>query len=163
VWALGVTLYLHLTDRFPFADSGQTDLSSAMFARPLIPPSRLNGQVDPFLDQVVFKALSVQPEQRYPSAKELLDDLLKWQPRGARTERPKFESSSDTSKIALGAHSSPDEARALQMARKAVDLAKQVARLPEAADLMEEAFNKWPPLREEYEGRVQLWRRGIVM
>ena len=35
--------------------------------------------------------------------------------------------------------------------------------LMEAADLMEEACNRWPGLREEHEYRLQLWRRGIVM
>jgi hypothetical protein len=29
--------------------------------------------------------------------------------------------------------------------------------------LLEEALNKWPALRPEYESQVKLWRRGILM
>ena len=32
-----------------------------------------------------------------------------------------------------------------------------------AADVLEEAFNKWPGLRTEYQDQLQLWRRGISM
>jgi serine/threonine-protein kinase len=42
-------------------------------------------------------------------------------------------------------------------------LAQNPATLTEAADLMEEAFSKLPELRNEYRGRVTLWRRGISM
>jgi len=56
---------------------------------------------------------------------------------------------------------SPQEARAI--AARAIGLAQDPTTLNEAADLMEEAFNKLPQLRNEYQGRVKLWRRGISM
>ena len=34
--------------------------------------------------------------------------------------------------------------------------------IEEAADLMEEALNKWPDLRSKFEYQLKLWRRGIV-
>ena len=49
------------------------------------------------------------------------------------------------------------------MTGEAVRMARDSGQLMKAADLMEEAFNKWPPLREEYEYQVQLWRRGVAM
>jgi serine/threonine-protein kinase len=41
--------------------------------------------------------------------------------------------------------------------------AKDEGRLFEAADIMEEAFNKSPSLREKYSNQVRLWRCGISM
>ena len=45
----------------------------------------------------------------------------------------------------------------------AVRLARERGCLTEAADQMEEAFNKWPDLRDEYQYQVRIWRRGISM
>ena len=41
--------------------------------------------------------------------------------------------------------------------------ARRGGRLGEAADLMEEAFNKSPDLRDKYAHQVKLWRCGISM
>jgi serine/threonine-protein kinase len=49
------------------------------------------------------------------------------------------------------------------MAAHAVNLARDVGTLADAADLMEEAFNKWPELRNKYEYQLKIWRRGISM
>ena len=51
----------------------------------------------------------------------------------------------------------------LSLARQAIKVSQEPGRLPDAADLMEEALNKFPAMREEYQGRVKLWRRGIAM
>jgi serine/threonine-protein kinase len=166
VWALGSTLYLLLTDRLPFSDLGDMDLfDGKCFERPMIPPSRLNFQVDPVLDQIAYKALALRPQERYPNAKEFLDDLSKWKPALPRKtkRRPKDQVPSDMSKSALGTYSSPNQTLGENMARHAINLAGGAGKLSEAADLMEEAFNKWPDLRKRYEGQVKLWRRGISM
>src|SRR5436190_8032765 len=83
VWAAGVTFYMLLTDRFPFEppDGDCQNLDYNCFQRPLIPPSRLNIQVDPELDQILYRALAVKKDERHQSARELLDDLNRWQPR----------------------------------------------------------------------------------
>ena len=84
VWALGSTLYLLLTDRLPYGSPDELDFNAtAHFDQPLIPPSRLNIQVDARLDQIVFKTLAQKPAERYKDAKELLDDLDRWKPKGA--------------------------------------------------------------------------------
>jgi serine/threonine-protein kinase len=41
--------------------------------------------------------------------------------------------------------------------------ARQAGRLADAADLMEEAFNKSQSLRQKYAHQVKLWRCGISM
>ena len=56
-----------------------------------------------------------------------------------------------------------DEEEAEQIATSALRLARNAGTLGEAADLMEEAINHCPRLREEYEYQLKLWRRGMVM
>src|SRR5205085_2215743 len=80
VWALGLTLYLLLTDRFPFSGGDVDTLELKSFERPMIPASRFNIRVDPTLDQILYRALAVKREERYQSALELLDDLNRWRP-----------------------------------------------------------------------------------
>ncbi|MHA2616628.1 MAG: serine/threonine protein kinase [bacterium JZ-2024 1] len=168
VWALGSILYFLLTDRLPFVELCDSDMDlfdGKRFERPLIPPSRLNFQVDPALDQIVFKALALNPQDRYPTAKEFLNDLSKWKPTSPRITKQQWKArvSSDALKNALGSHSPINQAVGENMARQALMLSLEVGKLAEAADLMEEAFNKWPELRQRYEDQVKLWRRGISM
>jgi len=163
VWALGSTMYLLFTDRLPYAESSEADtFDMDRFKLPLIPPSRLNVNVDPLLDQIVSRALSVSPKDRYPSANEFLNDLLKWTLPPAKARRAvKSTGSSTESKLALGPHSLPNEGEARKMAEYALKMSRQHRQLSEAADMMEEAFNRWPDLREEMEYWVKLWRKGM--
>jgi serine/threonine-protein kinase len=165
VWAVGVTLYLLLTDRFPFEppEGDCKNLDYKSFQRPLIPPSRLNIQVDSVLDQILYRSLAVKQDERYQSARELLDDLDSWKPRPiSNLGESKENLSSENSKSLFGVASRADEAKAREMVAQAIQLARQRSKLPEAADLMEQALNKWPALREEYEQQLQLWRRGVI-
>jgi eukaryotic-like serine/threonine-protein kinase len=186
VWAIGTTLYLLLTDRLPFMDIDNLDrLDLAAFERPLIPPSRINFHVDLMLDQIVFRALALEAKDRYPSAREMLADLKKWGPRrvGGGGKAMSSQLTSDKSKIDLRTHLPSDkleiekifgseaetsklvvnEARAREMAERAVRLARDTGRLSEAANLMEKAFEVWPDLRGQYEFLLSVWRRGVAM
>jgi serine/threonine-protein kinase len=165
VWAVGVTLYLLLTDRFPFEppEGDCKNLDYKCFQRPLIPPSRFNIQVDPTLDQILYRALAVSKDERYQNAQELLDDLDRWKPRPVTSViETKENVSSESSKSIFGAPTPADENKVRQMITQANQLAQQPGKLPEAADLMEQALNKWPALREDYESQLQRWRRGVV-
>ena len=53
------------------------------------------------------------------------------------------------------------EQQARKLADEALELGRQSITLEQAAERMEEAFELWPKLREEYEEKVALWRRGI--
>ena len=94
----------------------------------------------------------------------MLDALEDWEP-GADTKVRMVKSASNIqfSKVALGGkHSLPDEVEAKAMVNKAFALKKD-GRLADAADALEEAFNKSPELRGKYSNQVKLWRCGISM
>jgi serine/threonine-protein kinase len=161
IWAIGVTLYMLLTDLHPYSGSDMDDISPRSFKRPMILASTRNIQVDPELDQILCRALAVEKKDRYQNANEMLDDLKPWKPRPPlppAEAKQKFAPQSSK-----GSFSEADEKEARRMAAQAAQLARQRATLIQAADLMEEAFNKWPALREEYESQIKLWRCGIIM
>src|SRR5579872_1180841 len=75
VWAVGCTLYLLLTGRFPYPEVLNPQTLRQIGRTPLILPSSLNAQVDSECDAIVAKALSLNPQTRYQHAQELLDAL----------------------------------------------------------------------------------------
>lgn len=163
VWALGMTLYLLLTDKMPFNVSEDFGALDAAFKEPPSPPSRTNPLCDTSLDRLVLRSLAFDPKNRYRSATEMLLDLESWVPKLQNDPVQAGSSLWSTSKDVLGNRPSTGSKDPRLVARKAVELAQNPATLGEAADLMEEVFNKLPELRAEYQGRVTLWRRGISL
>jgi serine/threonine-protein kinase len=109
----------------------------------------------------VTKALQFEITERYQNAMEMLDALERWKP-GQRPASSK-QMAPDFSKEALGhPQLSRNEELGDLMAQQSIELKKH-GRLSEAADMMEEAFNKWPDLRHKYAPQVKLWRCGISM
>lgn len=161
VFALGVTMYLLLTDELPFhVDS---DLGWGQDVKKWkVPdkPSDWNVRVNPKLDRIVMKCIDFDPAKRFQNACELLAMLETWKP-GVKTAANESVSSS-TAKSILGAQESLDEEAGREMAKLARRLAKDGA-LGDAADKMEEAFNQCPSLRSKYADQVRLWRMGIAM
>jgi serine/threonine-protein kinase len=163
VWAIGTTTYLLLTDQLPFVMPANVSWGSKhLFDKPVVPPSQLNVDVDKGLEGIVMKTLEKRAENRYPTAKDLLDALEHWSPTAQDGNRRRKAVSSEPSKSVLGSPSPANETMAQDLASRAFR-AKQDGRLAEAADLMEEAFNKSPSLREKYANQVKLWRCGISM
>jgi serine/threonine-protein kinase len=154
--------YLLLTDHLPYGHVTEGELmKGSVFERPVTLPSRMNIDVDHHLERIVLKALAPSPSDRYADAAEMLADLDDW----ATAARPsgKTLASPVTSKQRISPDaSSLDESGAAAMVDRALELARQASTLAEAADLMEEAFNKAPGLRDRHAGRVRLWRNGIV-
>jgi eukaryotic-like serine/threonine-protein kinase len=164
VWAVGMTLYLLLTDKLPFAvPDDEPSPTTKLFAEALVPPSRINPICDSMLDGIVARSLAIDRAKRHASAAELLADLDSWAPRLQTETQESSHQLWSTSKEVLGRPSPPSPQEARTIAARAIGLAQDPTTLNEAADLMEEAFNKLPQLRNEYQGRVKLWRRGISM
>jgi len=166
IWALGVTLYWLLTDTVPFeVDPLIGWVNAATFRKKPVPPSRLNIHANASLDHIVAKCLSPDPKDRFANADALLKVLDQWPP-GKEAESGVDSCSvsmSRFSKDALGpGYSSPNPKKADGMVKRALELAWKEGNLKEAADLMEEAFNIWPDLREKHAQKVTLWRRGVI-
>ncbi len=163
VWAIGATLYLLLTDKLPFEIPADVTWGTKhLFDMPVVPPSQIHPDADGALDKIVLKTLEKRREDRHPTAKELLDALEQWRP---GLQEPVFRvkaHSSEPSKTVQGLPSPADEKDAQELAEFSFR-ARQAGRLAEAADLMEEAFNKSPDLRAKYAHQVKLWRCGISM
>jgi serine/threonine-protein kinase len=162
VWALGCTIYLLLTDRYPFADMFDAAcIEYSDFEKPIIPPSRLNLYVNQKLDEIILKTLALDPNDRYKNAIYLLQDLNKWKPTKNDSSKMISKGNADSTKTALGVHSAVDGKLAEEMINRAMGMAKDYSLLSEAADLMEEAFSKSPAMKEKYESILKLWRKGI--
>ena len=163
VWAIGATLYLLLTDRLPFEVPVDASWASKnLFEKPVSPPSEANPDVNRALDTIVMKTLERKADNRYPTAKELLTALESWKGTAAESAHKPKTLPSEASKAVLGMASPADEGIAKDLVQKAFK-ARQAGRLAEAADLMEEAFNKSPEFRQRYAHQVKLWRCGISM
>lgn len=72
VFAIGVTLFEALTRKFPYGEIERFQTPTFHEARR---PSALNPNVPPWLDHVILRALSVDPDRRYQHYTELAFDL----------------------------------------------------------------------------------------
>jgi eukaryotic-like serine/threonine-protein kinase len=163
VWAIGTIAYLLLTDTLPYEEGGGPNSYFGTTRRtPPRPPHEFNAEVDEELDRIVLRALDPDPKARTPDAQALAGELARWRASRRRTGKEAVDLSLRTSKSVLGNPSPVDEDAARRRVEQAVELAKQATTLAEAADLMEEAFNKSPRLRATHEHRLRLWRKGVM-
>ena len=166
VWSVGVLRYLLLSDRFPYGAPEEGSMHNPQrFRRRLDPPSRFNCLSDPRLDEIAARALAVKSKERFQNATEVLTALRSWTPQTLSADPIPVSVTglSEGSKTVLGpGEFSQNETEAQRLALRALRLARQAADLPAAADMMEQAFNKWPDLRARYAPKVKLWRCGIA-
>lgn len=159
VWALGTVFYMLLTDLFPYPGLDGRDVDDASrFIRPLRPASNYNINVDPLLDSILTRCLTVKRQDRYPNASALLSDLSKWQATDPLPPEPKGTAQSHSAQ----ARGTPPQ-NADKLVEAALEMAQNPRYLMNAADLLEEAISTAPELREAHESRLRLWRRGICM
>lgn len=83
VYSLGVVLYQLLTGRCPFSDKSTADLLDQVITATPPAVDEIEPMAPPELVSICVKALQKDPAARYQSAKELADDLLRFQS-GAR-------------------------------------------------------------------------------
>jgi serine/threonine protein kinase len=91
VYGLGAVLYAVLTGRAPHAGSSVLETLDLVRDAHAEPPSKINPRVPRDLEVVCLKCLEKDPKRRYPSARELADDLSRWlsgQPVSARPVGP---------------------------------------------------------------------------
>lgn len=75
LYSLGIILYELLTGKVPY--DGETPISIALkhLQEAPVPPKKLNPKISEELESIVLRAIAKSPEQRYGTAKELLEDL----------------------------------------------------------------------------------------
>jgi len=75
IYALGVMLYELCTNTLPFSADTATGVLMRHLTEPPPPPSQVNPTLPPALEQVILKALSKSPADRYQTAGEMVAAL----------------------------------------------------------------------------------------
>lgn len=78
VYSLGAILYFLLTGRAPFSGPDPKALLPRVAEGSFQPPRALDPGVDRGLEAICLKAMRVRPEERYPSAQALVEDIQRW-------------------------------------------------------------------------------------
>ena len=76
VWAIGVVMYVLYTGMYPFYHEVEKVLMDIILRIPPSPPSKFNKALDPKVEHIVLKCLEKKPENRYPNARALKEDLV---------------------------------------------------------------------------------------
>jgi predicted Ser/Thr protein kinase len=77
LYSLAVCLYEVITGERLFVAAGLTSTPEQIYGQPITPPSRKVPGLPPDLDKVMLKALAMNPDERYQSAGELQEALLR--------------------------------------------------------------------------------------
>ena len=75
IFSLGVMLYEMVTGEKPFPGQNITTVIYKIVNEEPVPPRQINPSIHPGISAVVMKALEKDPEQRYQSCREMLDEL----------------------------------------------------------------------------------------
>ena len=92
IYSLGVTLYELLTSERPFNGESHTDVLQQIELGHCKPIRTLNSEIPRDLENVIAKAMSVDPSHRYQSASELEADLLRFVEGRATLAKPPSKS-----------------------------------------------------------------------
>jgi hypothetical protein len=75
IFSLGVMLYEMITGEKPFPGQSITTVIYKIVNEEPVPPRQINPSIHPGISAAVMKALAKEPENRYQSCRELLEDL----------------------------------------------------------------------------------------
>ena len=75
IYSLGAILYCCLTGRPPFQAANPMETLRQVAERDPVSPRQLNAQIDQDLDTICLKCLEKDPQRRYATAQELVDEL----------------------------------------------------------------------------------------
>ena len=88
IFSLGVVLYEMLTGEKPFPGQSITTVIYKIVNEEPIPPRQLNPSIHPGLNEIVLRALAKEPDERYQSCRELLEDLRNYRALGGSERNP---------------------------------------------------------------------------
>ena len=156
MWAVGMIFYLLLTKKYPYEIKSVDEVKTGIcYQRALIPASELNKHVDKKLDEILERALNVNPKYRYRDAEEMLDDIVKWK-KPSQKQLLSSEMDNDLSLI-YSAFNEPEEEELKLKIEKTLKLA-QDGQLGEATPIMENILNQDQDLFNKYFERLLLWK-----
>lgn len=75
IYSLGAILYCCLTGRPPFQAANPMETLRQVVERDPVSPRQLNSQIDQDLDTICLKCLEKDPQRRYATAQDLVDEL----------------------------------------------------------------------------------------
>ncbi|HET6657926.1 MAG TPA: Stk1 family PASTA domain-containing Ser/Thr kinase [Gaiellaceae bacterium] len=75
LYSVGIVLYEMLTGKVPFTGDSAIEIAMKHLNEAPKPPSKIRPEIPDALDQVVLRALSKNPEDRYQTAEEFSEDL----------------------------------------------------------------------------------------
>jgi serine/threonine-protein kinase len=75
IFSLGVMLYEMVTNEKPFPGQSITTVIYKIVNEDPVPPQQLDPSIHPGISAVIMKALVKEPENRYQSCREMLEDL----------------------------------------------------------------------------------------
>ena len=88
IFSLGVMLYEMLTGEKPFPGQSITTVIYKIVNEDPIPPRQLNPTIHPGLNSIAMRALSKEPEVRYQTCREMIEDLRNYRGLGGTEQNP---------------------------------------------------------------------------
>ena len=88
IFSLGVMLYEMITGEKPFPGQSITTVIYKIVNEEPVPPRHVNPAIHPGISAAVMKALAKDPEERYHSCRELLEDLRNYRNVAATNASP---------------------------------------------------------------------------
>jgi serine/threonine protein kinase len=88
IFSLGVMLYEMVTGEKPFPGQNITTVIYKIVNEEPVPPRQINPSIHPGISAIVMRALEKEPDQRYQSCREMLEDLRSYRTLAISSDNP---------------------------------------------------------------------------
>src|SRR5690349_6343124 len=88
IFSLGVMLYEMVTGEKPYPGQNITTVIYKIVNEDPVPPRQIDPSIHPGINAVIMKALAKEPEQRYQSCREMLEDMRNYRAQGVAGSNP---------------------------------------------------------------------------